>query len=103
MLLLYHIVLQAKTNVLAKIEWVDEVGLLIGTGYTLEKEINDSMFVYSIATDIYGCSELDSFRVIPVDTKYQIEKAKTGSAGTDGFIQFIPENSHQYKVNWSPG
>ena len=99
----HQIVLQAKTSVLAKIEWVDEVGLLIGTGYTLEKEINDSMFVYSIATDIYGCSELDSFRVIPVDTRYRIEGKDRLCPGTDGFIQFIPENSHRYKVNWSPG
>ena len=96
------ILLQARTSVNSNIEWIDQVGILLGRGYSLEKEISDSMYIFGLATDTYGCSAIDSFRVIPISTKYRIEGPSSLCPGADGAIQFISENAHRYTYNWSP-
>ncbi|MDQ3143154.1 MAG: PKD domain-containing protein [Bacteroidota bacterium] len=98
-----RMVFQATTSVNTKsIQWTDEVGVLLGEGYQLEQDIRDSMYIIAIATDNYGCSELDSFRVIPIFTDYKINGKQNLCPGASGNIEFVSNNSHRYTLNWSP-
>lgn len=100
------LLLEATTSgntVIGNIEWTDAIGKLIGTGYKLTAHFQDSMYVYAYATDIYGCGEIDSFRVVPIDTHYIINGKKNLCPETDGFIEFVNLNRHSYTFNWTPG
>lgn len=96
------ITLQAKTDVFANIEWTDEINILLGRGYNVKRHIPDSMFVYAYATDLYGCSTKDSFRVIPIKTNYIINGDRNLCPGEQGFIEFVAKDNHQYKFDWTP-
>ncbi|MBK9107954.1 MAG: gliding motility-associated C-terminal domain-containing protein [Saprospiraceae bacterium] len=99
------IILYASTDPGANvpsIEWTDEIGILLGTGYSLEKLFLDSMYVFAYATDIYGCGDVDSFRIIPLDTNYTIIGKDRLCPGKDGPIEFINRDGHTYRFDWSP-
>ncbi|HEX5625214.1 MAG TPA: PKD domain-containing protein [Saprospiraceae bacterium] len=100
------LMLQAYTDagaVVANIDWTDEIGILLGRGYQLTKTFRDSMYIFAYATDIYGCSEKDSFRIVPVITDFKLNGKVNLCPGADGFIEFINNDGHQYKLNWTPG
>jgi gliding motility-associated-like protein len=96
------LLLQAKTDSFATIEWTDEIGILLGSGYQLQKEFKDSMFIYAYATDQYGCGEKDSFRIVPIKVNYKLTGTKNLCPGADGSIKFNNLDGHQYKLDWSP-
>lgn len=95
---------QTGTNSnISSIEWTDEIGILLGTGYRIKTKFLDSMFVYAYATDIYGCGEVDSFRVIPINTNYRIDGKKNLCPGADGFVEFVNLDGFKYNIFWTPG
>lgn len=96
------LLLKATTSSVDSIQWTDEIGLLLGTGYQLEKEFKDSMYIYAYATDQYGCSEKDSFKIVPVAHKYELTGTDQLCPETDGFIKFTNLDGHQYKFIWTP-
>ncbi|MBK7304883.1 MAG: gliding motility-associated C-terminal domain-containing protein [Saprospiraceae bacterium] len=98
------ILLQAFTDagISAKVEWLNEVGQFIGDGYKLVRSFADSQYIRAYATDLYGCTDVDSFKVIPIKTKYEIIGKKNLCPGADGFVEFIPKSNHTYKYSWSP-
>lgn len=96
------IILQAKTDVLSNIEWTDEINILLGRGYNVKLQVPDSMYIYAYATDRFGCSTKDSFRVIPIQTNYHINGRKNLCPGAQGFIEFSSEKGHKYNFQWSP-
>lgn len=99
------IILHATTDsgaIVPSIEWTDEIGILLGTGYSLEKLFKDSMYVFAYATDAYGCGDVDSFRIVPIDTSYDIIGKDKLCPGKDGPIEFINLDGHKYKFDWTP-
>lgn len=94
--------LQATTDPFVLIEWRDESDNLLGTGYNLEREFKDSMFVFAYAIDIYGCGDMDSFRIIPIETTYRITGNSNLCPGENGIIEIVNLDSHIYKFDWTP-
>ncbi len=97
------VILNAETNLNANvpsIEWTDEIGILLGRGYQLKHLFRDSMFVYAYATDVYGCGEKDSMRIIPLQTVYEIQGTKRLCPNQSGFVEFINRDGHTYKFDW---
>ncbi len=96
------ITLSARTNIIAKIEWLDGIGLFLGDGYSIKKFFRDSQFVYAYATDIYGCTYRDSFKVVPINPSYEIKGDSNLCPGKTGFIEFVQKDRYKYKFNWKP-
>lgn len=98
------LMLQAYTDsnsVVQNIDWTDQIGILIGNGYQVTRKFTDSMYVYAYATDIYGCGDVDSFKVVPIYPLHKIDGKHNLCPGADGFVEFIPLNNHKYKLNWT--
>jgi gliding motility-associated-like protein len=96
------IVLNAKTDVIATIEWIDEIGILLGTGYDLKRLFRDSMRLFTYATDIYGCGVRDSFRVVPIIRNTKIDGKKNLCPEAVGNLKFINLDGHKYNLDWRP-
>lgn len=97
------VVLNAQTDPAANvpsIEWTDEIGILLGRGYQLKHLFSDSMYVYAYATDVYGCGDKDSLRIIPLDTTYRIQGTDRLCPNQSGFVEFINLDGHIYKYDW---
>jgi gliding motility-associated-like protein len=94
--------LQATTTFSTKVEWYNRVLQFLGDGYQLKRQVSDSGYIYAYATDRYGCSENDSFKVIPIKTKYDPLLPFDLCPGADRTIEFKTLNSHRYTFNWSP-
>lgn len=94
--------LQATTKFSTKVEWYNRVLQFLGDGYQLKRQVSDSGYIYAYATDRYGCSENDSFKVIPIKTKYDPLLPFDLCPGADRTIEFKTLNSHRYTFNWSP-
>ncbi len=97
------VVLRATTDGLANIEWTDEIGILLGSGYNLKRLFRDSMLVFTYATDTYGCGVKDSFRIIPIQKNTKIEGKKNLCPKAVGNIKFINLDGHRYNLDWRPG
>ncbi len=96
------VILQAYTSQFAKIEWLDGVGLFIGDGYQLKRFFRDSQYVHAYATDIFGCTSEDSFKIVPLVTKYEINGTKEICRDENGHIELIPKDGHKYVYSWGP-
>jgi gliding motility-associated-like protein len=97
------LLLQAKTIITSNIEWTDEIGLLLGKGYQLHHKFRDSTLVVVYAIDIqYGCTDIDTFKVIPVFTDYDIVGDSSFCPNDNGFVEFKSKVPHRYTLNWSP-
>lgn len=96
------ITLQAKTDIGAKIEWLDGVGLFLGDGYVLRRFFRDSQYIHAFATDEFGCTYQDSFKVIPIQPKYELIGDSSVCPGMTGFVEFSQKDRYKYKYIWSP-
>ncbi|MBK9272590.1 MAG: gliding motility-associated C-terminal domain-containing protein [Saprospiraceae bacterium] len=96
------LLLEARTKQLAKVEWLDGIGRFLGDGYQVLRHFKDSQYIRAFATDIFGCTDVDSFRVIPIDTNYDIIGRMNFCLGSDGKIEFVPLDGHRYTFEWSP-
>lgn len=96
------ITLQAKTDVLANIEWTDEINILLGRGYNLKRKLVDSMQIFAYATDRFGCSTVDSFHVVPIKTKYKINGNPNLCPDQVGYVEFTSLDNHKYSFEWEP-
>lgn len=85
-----------------KVEWLDGIGRFLGDGYSLIRSFRDSQYIKAFATDVYGCSTVDSFKVVPIISNYEITGRKNFCLGSDGRIEFIPKDGHKYTFEWSP-
>ncbi|MBK7232518.1 MAG: gliding motility-associated C-terminal domain-containing protein [Saprospiraceae bacterium] len=97
-----EIILEAETKENAKVEWLDGIGRFLGDGYKVTRQFKDSQYIRAFATDIYSCTDVDSFRIIPIDTSYEIIGRRNFCLGSDGKIEFIPMDGHKYSFEWSP-
>lgn len=97
-----ELLLRAKTKELAKVEWLDGIGRFLGDGYDIIRTFTDSQYIKAYATDIFGCTAIDSFKVIPIKTEYEITGRKNFCLGSDGRIEFIQKDGHRYQFIWTP-
>ncbi|NOT36117.1 MAG: T9SS type B sorting domain-containing protein [Saprospiraceae bacterium] len=96
------IVLRAKTDLLAKIEWLDGVGLYLGDGYELKRFFRDSQYIHAFATDIFGCTYQDSFKIVPIRPRYSLIGDSSICPEQTGFIEFDQSDKYKYEFIWSP-
>ncbi|MEO6693047.1 MAG: PKD domain-containing protein [Saprospiraceae bacterium] len=96
------IILQAKTDDLAKIEWIDGIGLFIGDGYQLKRIFRDSQYIHAYATDKFGCTSQDSFLIVPIKPDFQIIGTPRICPGENGNVELVIKDRYQYKYSWTP-
>ncbi len=97
------LLLRASTSLRANIEWIDEVGILLGRGYQLLHKFSDSTRVIAFATDErWGCSDSDTFKVVPVKTDLRIVGDTSLCPETTGVLELVSKYPHQYSIAWAP-
>ncbi len=96
------IILQALTDHIAKIEWLDGIGLFIGDGYQLKRIFRDSQYIRAFATDEYGCTAIDSFFIIPINPVFSIDGKKQVCRDQNGYVELTIKDGYKYEFSWSP-
>ncbi|MCC6816576.1 MAG: gliding motility-associated C-terminal domain-containing protein [Saprospiraceae bacterium] len=96
------VTLKAQTDIIAKIEWLDGVGLFLGDGYQLKRFFRDSQNIHAFATDKFGCTYQDSFKIIPIIPNFKLIGDTAICPNETGRIIFEQKDKYKYTFSWTP-